>query len=204
MRSLFLNELGNFSANSWAEDQRDANELGFFAGGAVWVDPQDGYDVVEWIAAQEWSDGKVGTFGTSYPGGTQHALAEMNPPHLTTMVPIDAVSNCGVSGMRHGGAFELRFMNWIFQTGAPNSKAALANPGAPQALIESGRRIRQHADSLPVRPGTTPLRVVPEYEAWLVEAMRSGPESPFWHIKGMSVVDHVGDYADVPVLVTSQ
>ena len=30
--------------------------------------------------------------------------------------------------------------------------------------------------------------------------MRSGPESPFWHIKGMSVVDHVGEYADVPVL----
>ena len=28
----------------------------------------------------------------------------------------------------------------------------------------------------------------------------SGPESPFWHIKGMSVVDHVSDYADVPVL----
>ena len=42
--------------------------------------------------------------------------------------------------------------------------------------------------------------MVPEYEAWLVEAMRSGPESPFWHIKGMSVVDHVSEYADVPVL----
>ena len=50
-------------------------------------DPQDGLEVVEWIARQEWSDGKIGTFGTSYPGGTQHALAEMNPPHLTTMVP---------------------------------------------------------------------------------------------------------------------
>ena len=124
----------------------------------------------------------------------------MNPPHLTTMVPIDAVSNCGVSGMRHGGAFELRFMNWIFQTGAPNSKAALANPALRRALVENGQRIRQHADNLPVRPGTTPLRVVPEYEAWIVEAMRSGPESPFWHIKGMSVVDHLSDYADVPVL----
>jgi putative CocE/NonD family hydrolase len=163
-------------------------------------DPQDGYDVVEWIARQDWSDGKVGTFGTSYPGGTQHALAEMNPPHLTAMVPIDAVSNCGVSGMRHGGAFELRFMNWIFQIGAPNSRAALANPALRQSLTESGRRIREHVDSLPIRPGNSPLRVVPEYEAWLVEAMRSGPESPFWHIKGMSVVDHVGDYADVPVL----
>jgi putative CocE/NonD family hydrolase len=163
-------------------------------------DPADGHDVVEWIAERDWSNGKVGTFGTSYPGGTQHALAEMNPPHLTAMVPIDALSNCGVSGMRHGGAFELRFMNWIFQTGAPNSKAALANPALRQALIESGLRIRQHADSLPIRPGTSPLRVVPEYEAWIVEAMRSGPESPFWHMKGMSVVDHVADYADVPVL----
>ena len=28
----------------------------------------------------------------------------------------------------------------------------------------------------------------------------AGPNLPFWHIKGMSVVDHVGDYADVPVL----
>jgi putative CocE/NonD family hydrolase len=163
-------------------------------------DPQDGFEVVEWIARQEWSDGKIGTFGTSYPGGTQHALAEMNPPHLTTMVPIDAVSNCAVSGMRHGGAFELRFMNWIFQIGAPNSKAALADSALRRALVESGQRIRQHVDSLPVRPGTTPLRVVPEYEAWLVEAMKSGPETPFWHIEGMSVVDYVKEYADVPVL----
>jgi uncharacterized protein len=47
---------------------------------------------------------------------------------------------------------------------------------------------------------TDRLRVVPEYEAWLVEAMRSGPEAPFWHTKGMSVIDHINDYADVPVL----
>ena len=181
-----------------------ANDVrGRYASEGTWRliadDPKDGFEVVEWIARQGWSDGKVGTFGTSYPGGTQHALAEMNPPHLTTMVPIDAVSNCGVSGMRHGGAFELRFMNWIFQIGAPTAGRPWPTR-ARQALTESGRRIREHADSLPVRPGNTPLRVVPEYEAWLVEAMRSGPESPFWHIKGMSVVDHVGDYADVPVL----
>lgn len=163
-------------------------------------DPQDGYDVVEWIAAQPWSDGKLGTFGTSYPGGTQHALAEARPPHLTTMIPIDALSNCGIAGMRHGGAFELRFMNWIFNQGASNSRAALADKALKAALDENARRIREHVLNLPVRAGTTPLRVVPEYEAWLVEAMRSGPETPFWKIKGMSVVDHVAEYADVPVL----
>src|SRR5205823_9065224 len=68
------------------------------------------------------------------------------------------------------------------------------------ALKENARRIREHADSLPIRIGCTPLRNVPEYESWLVEAMRSGPETPFWKVKGMSVVDHVRDYADVPVL----
>jgi len=91
---------------------------GRFASEGTWHgladDPQDGHDIVQWIATQGWSDGKVGTFGTSYPGGTQHALAEVSPPHLATMIPIDSLSNCGVRGMRHGGAFELRFMNWIF------------------------------------------------------------------------------------------
>ena len=182
-----------------------ANDVrGRYASEGTWRmiadDPNDGYDVVEWIAAQPWSDGKIGTFGTSYAGGTQHALAEMSPPHLTTMIPIDALSNSGISGMRHGGAFELRIMNWIFQIGAPNSRAALADPTLQSALIVNGRRIRQHVDNLPVRLGTTPLKVVPEYEAWLVEAMQSGSESPFWRIRGMSVVDHVADYADVPVL----
>jgi uncharacterized protein len=177
---------------------------GRYASEGIWRllvdDPQDGFDVVEWIAAQSWSDGKVGTFGTSYPGGTQHALAEMRPPHLTTMVPIDSNGNCGIAGMRHGGAFELRWMNWMFNQGASNSKAALANPALKALLDENARRIRQHVDSLPIRPGTSPLRMAPEYEAWLVEAMSSGPESSFWKAKGMSIVDHVDEYADVPVL----
>lgn len=163
-------------------------------------DPNDGYDTVEWIAAQSWSNGQVGTFGTSYPGGTQHALAEADPPHLSTMIPVDALSNCGIAGMRHGGAFELRFMNWIFNLGAPTSKAALADPALRLALSENGRRIREHVDSLPLRRGDNPLKVVPEYENWLIEAMSSGPESPFWKIKGMSVVDHTSEYKSIPVL----
>ncbi len=55
-------------------------------------------------------------------------------------------------------------------------------------------------DNLPLIAGTTPLRVVPELESWIVEALRAGPEDPIWHVKGMSVVDHVDDYADVPAL----
>ena len=163
-------------------------------------DANDGYDVVSWVVAQPWSDGKVGTFGTSYPGGTQHALAEMNPPGLTTMIPIDAVSNAAVAGMRHGGAFELRFMNWIFNIGAPNSARPSPIPALGGARGEWPEDSRPRRQPPPSTAGTTPLRVVPEYEAWLFEAIRSGPETPFWKIKGLSVIDHIDEYADVPVL----
>jgi putative CocE/NonD family hydrolase len=46
----------------------------------------DGYDTVEWAASQTWSTGKVGTFGGSYDGWTQWALAREHPPHLVTMI----------------------------------------------------------------------------------------------------------------------
>jgi putative CocE/NonD family hydrolase len=162
-------------------------------------DPDDGFDIMAWIAKQSWSGGKVGTFGTSYVGGTQHALACTQPPNLACMIPVDSVSNCGIAGIRHSGAFELRFMNWIFTIGAPNARAALADPKLREALVENGQRMPQHLLDLPIRPGTTPLKNVPEYELWLVEAMRHGDNDDYWKQPGYSVVDNVSRYADVPV-----
>jgi len=49
-------------------------------------DGQDGYDAVEWCAAQPWSTGKVGTIGGSYNGRIQWLTAVLQPPHLTTMI----------------------------------------------------------------------------------------------------------------------
>lgn len=49
------------------------------------------YDLVEWIARQPWSTGKVGMLGGSYDGTTQFAAAVMHPPHLTTIVPEAAI-----------------------------------------------------------------------------------------------------------------
>jgi len=162
-------------------------------------DPDDGFDIAQWIGQEPWSSGKVGTFGTSYVGGTQHALACTRPPELACMIPVDSVSNTGVAGIRHGGAFELRFMNWIFTIGAPNAREALADPKLKNALEQNGKLMPQHLLHLPVRPGMTPLKHVPDYEAWLVEVMRHGDNDAFWKQPGYAVVDNVERYADVPV-----
>ena len=51
------------------------------------VEQRDGYDVVEWIAAQEWCDGKVAMTGGSYGGFTSVQVAALAPPHLVTIIP---------------------------------------------------------------------------------------------------------------------
>ena len=47
----------------------------------------DGYDLVEWIAHQPWSSGKVGMMGASYGGWTQWWTASTAPPHLVAIAP---------------------------------------------------------------------------------------------------------------------
>ncbi|PYR77306.1 MAG: hypothetical protein DMF86_09650 [Acidobacteria bacterium] len=62
-----------------------------------------------------------------------------------------------------------------------------------------GTRVREYVRGLPLRPGTTPLKFAPDYEAWLIEAMSHGDYDAFWKDHGSSVVDHVAEYKDVPI-----
>lgn len=48
----------------------------------------DMHDLVEWAAAQPWSDGNVGMIGISYFAGTQMEAAVERPPHLKAIMPI--------------------------------------------------------------------------------------------------------------------
>jgi uncharacterized protein len=50
-------------------------------------EPRDGYDTVEWLAAEPWSQGKVGMIGGSYVGWVQWWAAVERPPHLVTIIP---------------------------------------------------------------------------------------------------------------------
>ena len=170
-------------------------------------DPNDGFDTAAWISAQPWFDGKLGTVGTSYAGATQHALAIAHPPSLTTMIPVDAMSNFGKYGVRHAGAFELRWFNWVFTmgnaAGTPNAQAAAARAAADQAnapaLVEIGTKVRDYVQQLPLRAGATPLRFAPDYERWLIEAMGHGDYDAFWKDHGSDVLAHLDAYADVPI-----
>ncbi len=165
-------------------------------GGFVNDDILDGYDLCAWIGQQPWSNGKVGMIGTSYTGGTQHALAMSKAPELTTVIPIDAVSNMGYQSVRNAGAFELRFFNWIFGRASQGSRQA-RDPKVKAMLDEMYANRRHYLLNLPLLKGTTPLKHAPEYEAWLVEGMEHGANGEFW--KATSILDYPEQYKDIPV-----
>jgi len=48
---------------------------------------QDGYDAIEWLAAQPWCNGNVGMFGASYSGFTSLQVAALAPPSLKALAP---------------------------------------------------------------------------------------------------------------------
>ena len=160
-------------------------------------DGRDGYDAAEWICKQGWSDGKIGMIGTSYVGGTQHAMAMEKPPGLATVIPVDAVSNMGYQSMRNAGAFELRFWNWIFSIAGPRGSRQSRDPATAAMLREMMDNRRSYLLSLPLRRGTTPLKHIPEYEDWLVEAMGHGTNDDFW--KQNNILEYTDRYKDIPV-----
>lgn len=70
----------------------NVDSRGRYESGGDWdpFSPQhktDGYDLVEWVARQEWCNGNVGTYGLSYMGWTQWWTASQSPPHLKAIVP---------------------------------------------------------------------------------------------------------------------
>ena len=53
----------------------------------------DGYDAVEWLAAQPWCNGNVGMWGISYGGFTSIQVAKRRPPHLRAILPMYATDD---------------------------------------------------------------------------------------------------------------
>lgn len=57
------------------------------------ADAKDGYDVIEWVAAQGWCNGKVTMSGNSWLAIAQWFIAAENPPHLAAIAPWEGLSD---------------------------------------------------------------------------------------------------------------
>ncbi|MDP9068368.1 MAG: CocE/NonD family hydrolase [Actinomycetota bacterium] len=66
---------------------------------------RDGYDVVEWIAQQPWSNGKVAMISQSYGAITQFPVAALKPPHLVAIAGQHPIADLYRDAAYPGGIF---------------------------------------------------------------------------------------------------
>ena len=134
-------------------------------------EPQDGYDTVEWCAAQPWCTGKVGMYGRSYVGATQWLTAITQPPSLAAIVPGITASDYYEGWTYQGGALAWGFiLSWTL------GRLALANLGAisRNQVIPDGAReaLIQAVDHMDDSFLSLPLKDYPDLK---------GPLAPYFY-----------------------
>lgn len=157
----------------------------------------DGYDTVEWIAAQPWSNGRVGTLGSSHVAMVQTHLALYQPPHLAAMWPDVGPINSYAHQSRMGGAMQLQMFGALFLH-AQDSQEALADPAKRQALFAEMERMRQLVFATPFKPGQTALALVPALEKTLFDYYWRGEQDDYWRAECNDLERHFDRHADVP------
>jgi len=140
---------------------------------------KDGYDTIEWAAAQTWSNGAVGTFGLSYPGAVQWLAAVENPPHLKAMVPAMTFST-PQNFFYAWGSWDMSWMEWIWDNIAPDVRVKNNLPGPrtdDDAIAAWRQQGPQMLSTLPLDAVESLRPVAPYYFEWL----KHPPENPWWN-----------------------
>ncbi len=139
---------------------------------------RDGYDTIEWAARQPWSNGKVGTFGLSYPAAVQWLAALERPPSLRAMVPAMTYSR-PESFWYQGGVWDGSWLDWTWLNIAPDLRLRLGVPG-PSTDEDAARSWNEDRDEV---RRYRPMLELPAFKGvapWYYEWMRHPPGDQWW------------------------
>ncbi len=135
------------------------NERGRFFSEGEWdilgTPITDGYDALDWMSKQKWSNGKVGLIGCSSTAEWQMAVASQNHPALAAMVAQGFGAGVGRVGKfmeqgnwYRGGAQQMLFTSWLY--GTQHDKMA---PVLPKGIQQNDLlRIQKFYDMAPEMP----------------------------------------------------
>lgn len=171
---------------------------GVFHQGAAEVD--DGFDTLAWIAAQSWSDGRVGMVGISYTAAVQCAAAISGSEHLASILHIFAPWSYYRSCHRHAGLAALYIAVQVARLAAGNTEAR-QDPSLLRALDDHWANASDWIHRLPLKRGMTPLARVPAIEDWIFSILGHPEYGPFWsRLPLWEPHEYLDDYVDVPGL----
>jgi len=163
---------------------------------------KDGYDTIEWIAGQPWSNGRVGMVGSSHVGLVQTHAALYRPPHLTAIWPDVTPIKSYDHQMRMGGAMQLHMFGALFLH-AQDSQEVADKPALKESIYKAMEHMRELVYATPFKPGLTPLAVVPNLEKTLFDYYYRGEYDEYWSAEFHDFTRYFDRHADIPGTYTS-
>ncbi len=162
----------------------------------------DGYDTIEWIAAQPWSNGRTGMVGSSYAGITQIRTALEDPPHLTAIWPDVAPTATYHHQTREGGAMQLH-MFWALYIHAADAQDVTGDWDRQREIWDELRNLRQLFWDWPWHKGELALRHVPTLDQTLEDYCTRGAYDEWWASKENDFTRFWHEHADIPATMTT-
>jgi predicted acyl esterase len=123
-------------AQGYAICNPDARGVAHSEGDIHMIGTQEGrdcYDLIEWLAVQDWCNGKVGMSGTSYLAFSQWFIAAEQPPHLAAINPNEGLSDAYRDLSLRGGMPDLFFTKRL-QVNHVNAQKVLREDVYEEAL----------------------------------------------------------------------
>ena len=166
----------------------------------------DGYDAIEWLAAQPWSTGKVGTWGHSARGQTIQAVLALRPPGLKSAFIIDSGLNYGANYARMNGAFAQAFrLRMCLLMASKFAKDPVAKDVLKDAYQDPSKYFscftRPHAL---IKKGETVLSLSPHYENRYIKISQTADlDDEFWKDAGKSDEERIMEWKDIPICLLS-
>ncbi len=136
---------------------------------------EDGWDTLDWIAAQDWSNGKVATYGCSSSAENQLKLASLGHPAHKAMIAYSAGVGVAEAGpfreqgnFWRGGVWQQGWANYFFE------EMGLKGSGGVHIDAEAYDKARMHLPMIEMG------KVAGAPETELGEYLRRGPSHPAW------------------------
>jgi len=109
----------------------------------------DGYDVIEWIRSQQWSNGSVAMWGGSALGAIQFLTARHNPPGLVCCVPFIIDYRTDYSDYYDNGVLRLEHVSALERLGFMTIDAITSRP-VETLFWEAIKRASDYPESIAV------------------------------------------------------
>jgi putative CocE/NonD family hydrolase len=162
----------------------------------------DGADTIAWLAAQPWSNGRVGMVGSSHSGCVQNVAALHRPPALAALwVDVAPITAHGWES-RSGGAQRLHMVPALFLH-AYDAAEIRDDPVARRRIEEGAMNMREFLQHMPYKRGHTPLAAVPNLEAVLMRYQNFDGLDAWWREEVLDQASRLDRYADVPTVFSS-